>query len=307
MKKISFVIPVFQNAGSLFPTYIKIAQLFRNQLKKYSYEIIFIDDGSTDSSLQELLSIRKENQHVKVISFTRNFGQMAAILAGFREAKADAIVNISADLQDPIDLIPMMVKKWENGSEIVACSRQNREESFSRKVITKFAYKIIKHSIPLMPSGGFDFFLMEKKVFNTFNSSDNRHRYFQGELLWSGYKISFIPYTRQKRTIGKSQYNLSRKLKVFFDAVLDGSYWPIRLMSFLGAVIFLIGIFYSFLICITWLNGGVPFKGWAPLMIILLLSTGLIMVMLGVIGEYIWRISEEVKKRPYYVIRNKFL
>jgi dolichol-phosphate mannosyltransferase len=307
MQKISFVIPVYQNQGSLFLTAEKIITLFKTQLKKYAYEIIFIDDGSTDFSLKELLNIRKKNRHVKVITFTRNFGQMAAILAGFKEAKGNAIVNISADLQDPVVLIPAMVDKWKNGSEIVACSRQDRDESLSRKIVSKFAYKLIKQSIPLMPPGGFDYFLMDKKVLGTFNSSDTRHRYFQGELLWSGYKVSFIPYTREKRKIGKSQYNFSRKLKVFFDAILDGSYWPIRLMSSLGALIFLMGIVYSILISITWANGGTPFKGWAPLMIVLLLSTGLIMLMLGVVGEYIWRISEEVKKRPYYVIRNKFL
>jgi dolichol-phosphate mannosyltransferase len=142
---------------------------------------------------------------------------------------------------------------------------------------------------------------------DTFNAIEVRHRFFQGDLLWAGYRTSFIPYVRLKRTIGKSQYNFWKKLKNFLDAIIDASYLPIRLMSLLGVITSALGVLYSASIVIAWLRGETPFTGWAPLMIVILLIGGLIMVMLGVIGEYVWRINEEVRKKPNYVIRNKFL
>ena len=141
----------------------------------------------------------------------------------------------------------------------------------------------------------------------TFNIIDVRHRFFQGDLLWTGYRTCFIPYTRLKRTIGKSQYNFGKKFKNFLDAALDASYLPIRFISLAGIATSLFGLIYSISIVISWLQGGTPFTGWAPIMIAILLVGGLIMVMLGVIGEYVWRIYEEFRKRPNYVIRDKFL
>lgn len=140
-----------------------------------------------------------------------------------------------------------------------------------------------------------------------FNAIDVRHRFFQGDLLWTGYRTSFIPYVRLKRTIGKSQYNFGKKLKNFLDAILDASYLPIRFISLVGLITSALGVLYSATIVISWLRGETPFQGWAPIMIVILLVGGLIMVMLGVIGEYVWRINEEVRKRPNYVIRDKYL
>jgi hypothetical protein len=149
--------------------------------------------------------------------------------------------------------------------------------------------------------------LMDRKVMDAFNAIDVRHRFFQGDLLWTGYRTSFIPYVRLKRTIGKSQYNFGKKLKNFLDAVLDASYLPIRFISLLGAITSVLGVLYSVSIVFAWLRGETPFSGWAPIMIVILLVGGLIMLMLGVIGEYVWRINEEVRKRPNYVVRDKFL
>jgi dolichol-phosphate mannosyltransferase len=142
---------------------------------------------------------------------------------------------------------------------------------------------------------------------DSFNAIDVRHRFFQGDLLWTGYRTSFLPYVRLKRTIGKSQYNFGKKLKNFLDAILDASYLPIRFISLVGIITSALGVLYSATIVISWLRGETPFTGWAPIMIAILLVGGLIMVMLGVIGEYVWRINEEVRKRPNYVVREKFL
>ena len=305
--KISFVVAVYCNQGALTVTHDKIQKLFAGELRRHEYEIVFIDDGSKDGSLQELVAIRASDVHAKVISFTRNFGQMAAMIAGFREATGDAVINISADLQDPIELIQEMVAKWEAGSEIVACYRSGRDDAWSAKLWSRLAYGILRLSLPQIPPGGFDFVLMDRKVMDEFNAIDVRHRFFQGDLLWTGYRTSFIPYVRLKRSIGRSQYNFGKKLKNFLDAVLDASYLPIRFISAVGAITWLLGMIYSVTIVIAWARGETPFSGWAPLMMANLLIGGLIMLMLGVIGEYIWRINEEVRKRPNYVIRDKFL
>ena len=304
---ISFVIAAYHNEGALSKTHEKIQSVFGNELSEYEYEIVFVDDGSKDGSLQEILTLREHDPRVKVITFTRNFGQMAAMLAGFKEATGDAVINISADLQDPIELIPRMVEKWQGGAEIVICHRADRSDSLTSKLFSRLAYGALRISLPQIPPGGFDFVLMDGKVMRAFNAIDVRHRFFQGDLLWTGYRTSFIPYVRLKRAIGKSQYNFGKKLTNFLDAILDASDLPIRFISLAGVITSALGVLYSISIVISWFRGETPFTGWAPLMIAVLLVGGLIMVMLGVIGEYVWRINEEVRKRPNYVVREKFL
>lgn len=305
--KISLVVPVYHNEGAISTTHKKIKSVFANDLSHCEYEIMFVDDGSKDDSLSEILSLRKCDPRVKVITFTRNFGQMAAMLAGFREVTGDAIINISADLQDPVELIPQMVRKWEEGSETVICYRTDRSDTWAAKLFSSLAYGLLRMSLPQIPPGGFDFVLMDRKVMDEFNAIDVRHRFFQGDLLWTGYRTSLIPYVRLRRTIGKSQYSFAKKLKNFLDALLDTSYLPIRFISLMGVLTSALGILYSATIMFSWLRGETPFQGWAPLMIAILLVGGMIMLMLGVIGEYIWRINEEVRKRPNYVVRDKFL
>lgn len=305
--KISFVVAVYHNEGAISKTHEKIQLVFSNELAHHEYEIVFVDDGSKDGSLQEILSLKEQDSRIKAITFTRNFGQMAAMLAGFKEATGEAVINISADLQDPVELIPQMVEKWQGGSETVICYRTDRSDTLFSKLFSRLAYGVLRISMPQIPPGGFDFVLMDRKVMDAFNAIDVRHRFFQGDLLWTGYRTSFIPYVRLKRTIGKSQYNFAKKLKNFLDAVLDASYLPIRFISLVGVITSALGLLYSATIVYSWLRGETPFAGWAPIMIAILLVGGLIMLMLGVIGEYIWRINEEVRKRPNYVVRDKFL
>jgi dolichol-phosphate mannosyltransferase len=304
---ISFVVAVYHNEGAISKTHEKIKSVFEKNLSQYDYEIVFVDDGSQDGSLKEILALRENDKRVKIITFTRNFGQMAAMLAGFKEARGNAVINISADLQDPVELIPQMVEKWQCGAEIVICHRTDRSDSLLSKLFSRLAYGALRISLPQIPPGGFDYVLMDGKVMQAFNAIDVRHRFFQGDLLWTGYRTSFIPYVRLKREIGKSQYNFGKKLTNFLDAILDASDLPIRFISLAGVVTSAVGVLYSISIVYAWFRGETPFTGWAPLMIAVLLVGGLIMVMLGVIGEYVWRINEEVRKRPNYVIRERFL
>lgn len=304
--KVSIVVAVYNNFGALSLTHQQLQDIFASSLPNHEYELIFVNDGSADASLDELMQIRAADKRVKVLNFTRNFGQMAAMLAGFGEATGDVVINVSADLQDPLSLIPEMLRSWEAGGEIVICHRTDRSDSTSAKLFSRLAYSILRISQPNMPDGGFDYVLMDRKVMDVFNSVDVRHRYFQGDLLWTGFRTTLIPYVRQERKIGRSQYNFSKKFKNFIDAVLDVSYLPIRLMSLTGVVTSALGLLYAITIVLAWLSGHTPFQGWAPIMILILIVGGLIMLMLGVIGEYVWRINEEVRKRPNYIIRDRF-
>jgi len=303
MKRISFVIPVFRNERAVTMTYQQIRQVLASDLSTYGYEVIFIDDGSDDGSLEELLTIRNADSNVQVVSFTRNFGQMAAILAGFKQATGDLIVQLSADLQDPIGLVPQMVAAYERGSEVVACHREHREDGLSRRLTSRVLYGILRLSLPQIPSGGFDYILLDRKVVDAFNSVDVRNRFFQGDILWFGYRTTFIPYTRLKREIGKSQYTFGKRLKNSLDAILDSSYLPIRFISLVGVITAFVGFLYAVDIVYEKLRHNIPLTGWAPIMILILVIGGVLMLMLGIIGEYVWRIYDEVKGKPNYIVR----
>lgn len=302
--KISFVIPVFRNEGSILPTY----DVLRALLTKLStdYEFVFVNDGSDDGSLGQLLSLHEADEKVKVLSFSRNFGQVAAVIAGLKEVTGDAVVVMSADLQEPVSLIEDMVAKWQAGNDIVICHRIDREDGFIANNASRMFYKLMKYANPTMPKGGFDFVLIGRKPLEALNQLDERNRFFQGDILWLGFSTVFIPYSRLKRTIGKSQWTLSKKLKYFIDGLLNTSYIPIRLMSLLGMCFSVFGFLYALVIVYNRIINNTPFVGWAPIMITILIVGGLIMLMLGIIGEYVWRTYDETRKRPLYIIKDKF-
>jgi glycosyltransferase involved in cell wall biosynthesis len=303
VRTISFVIPVYRNERAVTLTYQKLATLFIGVLSSWQYEMVFVDDGSDDGSLREIQALRAADARVKVISFTRNFGQMAALLAGFTHAKGDIVLTLSADLQDPVEMIPQMIGEWAKGGEVVIAYRADREDRWTARLASRLFYGVVRLSYPQIPSGGFDYILLDRKVVDAFNAIDVRNRFFQGDILWFGYRTTFIPYTRQRRTIGRSQYTFSKKLKNSIDAILDSSYLPIRFISAAGVVTALIGFLYALDIAYARLMHDVPFTGFAPIMILLLIIGGLTMLMLGVIGEYVWRIYDEVRRKPNYVIR----
>jgi polyisoprenyl-phosphate glycosyltransferase len=303
MKRISFVVPVYRNERAVTMTYEQIRQVCAAKLATYAYEMIFVDDGSDDGSLQELLAIRARDPNVRVVSFTRNFGQMAAILAGFKQASGDVIIQLSADLQDPIGLVPQMLAEYERGSEVVVCHREHREDGLSSRLASRALYAILRLSFPQIPAGGFDYILLDRKVVDAFNAVDVRNRFFQGDILWFGYKTTFIPYTRAKRPVGRSQYTFAKRLKNSLDAILDSSYLPIRFISLVGVLTALLGFLYAADIVYERLRHEIPFTGWAPIMILILVIGGLLMLMLGIIGEYVWRIYDEVRGKPNYVVR----
>lgn len=302
MSLISYVIPVYNNAGSLVPTWNAISALFAGPLAAHQCEVIFVNDGSKDGSLEEIRGLAASDGRIVALSFTRNFGQLAAMLAGYRQARGDAIINMSADLQDPVELTVEMVSKWEAGCDVVVGYRREREDSLPARVFSRLAYAAVRSGNRDVPAGGFDFVLMSRKALKLFLDLKGRNRFFQGDVLWAGFPTAFLPYVRRKRAVGKSQYTFSKKLKLFFDFALDSSYLPIRAMSFCGALLAMMGLLYAGLIIGAWTVNNTPFTGWAPIMVVLLMTTGALMLMLGIIGEYVWRILDEIKEKPLYVL-----
>jgi dolichol-phosphate mannosyltransferase len=301
----SVIIPVYFNEGSLEKTFQQLNEKVISQNKDKKGEIIFVDDGSEDSSLEELIQIQKENPRlVKVVKFTRNFGQYSAKLAGHKLAKGKCMISIAADLQDPPELINLMLYHFFNDKyDIVAGTRTTRDESFYRRITSKMFYSILKKLVfKNFPMQGFDFHLVSRRVTNLIIANKEANPFFQGQLLWTGFKIKYLSYKREKRDVGKSRWTLAKKVKLLIDAVLSYSYFPIRLMSVFGLVTSVLGFIWAIWIFVGRLLGTTPVKGWAPMMIMILVLSGIQMIMLGIIGEYLWRTLDQVRNRQPYII-----
>ena len=306
-KKISFAIPVYNNEGSLSKTYETIFSLFESYLQNYDFEIIFTNDGSKDNSLGELKLIREKDKRVKIIDFSRNYGQVPATIASTRKSTGDAVVIVSADMQDPISLVEEMVREWENNKEIVICYRETRKDKLFNKLTSKVYFSMVQYHInEKIPKGGFDYCLLDRNAVNALNLINDKIRGLHYDILSLGFNKKYIPYQRAKREIGTSQYNFTKRLRDFTNAFISISFIPIRLIIFIGFLISFSGFIYSISIFVSWINGKTPFEGWAPLMVITLFIGGIIMIMLGIIGEYIWRIYEETKKRQNYIIKKEY-
>jgi len=302
---LSIIIPVYNNEGVLQKTFKIIYEkvILHNQDK--SCELIFINDGSYDNSLNILFKLKKKYPKlIKIIKFTRNFGQVSAIIAGYHFATGKCLVNISSDLQDPPELINSMLNyHFSEQYEIVICKRDSRDESFFRRITSRIFYKIIKKlSFPNIPIGGFDFLLISNRIKEIVLVNNEANPFFQGQILWTGFNIKFIPYQRRKREIGKSGWTFGKKLKYLIDGVLSYSYFPLRLISFSGIVIAFLGFIYACIIFFAWIFGKVPIKGWTPMIIIILILSGIQILMLGIIGEYLWRTLDQVRNRQPYII-----
>jgi len=301
----SIVIPVYFNEGSLQETMAIINTEVIKRNPELRSEVIFVDDGSGDGSLQELLQIRAIHPDlVKVIKLTRNFGQLNALWAGFSYAKGSCVIAMAADNQDPAVLINEMLEAHlKEKYEIVACQREGRDESYYRILTSKIFYKLIKKlSFPNMPQGGFDFVLLGRKIVNLLLKNRESHGFFQGQILWTGFKTKFIKYHRQKRKVGKSRWTFGKKLTYLIDGVMSYSFFPIRLISFLGILSSLGGFLYALLVIIAKIFWGIAATGWAPLMVVILVMGGFQMLMLGIIGEYLWRSLAQARNRDPYII-----
>lgn len=301
----SIVIPVYQNKGSLDKTFNSIKKNVIDRNPEYSAEVIFVDDGSTDGSFHDLINLYEAySELIVIVKLSRNFGTYPAIIAGFEQATGKCVINLSADLQDPPELIhDMLHYHFEKDYNIVICTRESRDDGIFTRITSKIFYGVIKKlCFPNMPVGGFDFSLISDRVKNVILRNLEADFFLQGKILWAGYNIKYIPYKRRKRETGKSQWTFSMKLKWFIDSLMSYSFFPIRFMSAFGIILSFIGFLYAIVVFFQRLLSDDYIYGWAPIVILILILSGFQMLMLGVIGEYLWRTLSQVRNRPKYII-----
>ena len=304
MSKLSIIIPVYYNEMNMQPLYkdLKEKVLYRID----DYEIVMVDDGSGDTSWDEMQKLANKDAHIKLIKLSRNFGSHAAILAGYLNCSGDCAVVKAADLQEPSEIILDMYESWKKGNKVVLAIRQDREEGVRQKLFANIYYWLIRRfAISSMPKGGFDCFLIDRKVIEVLRLLDEKNSAITLQILWSGFKTDQIYYVRKAREIGKSRWTLKKKIKLVVDSMMSFSYFPIRLISGIGAITFFISILATIFLVSSKLIYGVPVQGWTSLMILILFAFGTIMLTLGILGEYIWRGFDAARNRPPYIIDEK--
>lgn len=304
---LSVVIPVYYNAGNIPVTWQALVDALARLPDDTQWEAIFVDDGSGDGSYDALLAVHAASpDRVRVVKLTRNFGQVPAILAGLHAAQGDACAVMSADLQDPPELLVEMVRRWRHeGYKIVLATRSTRQDGAFAGWTSRIFYRSMRRfAVPNMPEGGFDFFLLDRKVVDLMSRIEERNTFLQGQILWTGFPPSVIPYARRPREIGRSRWTPSRKLRYFIDGFVTYTEAPIRLITLIGMGVSVLSFAYAALIFVLRLLWGIPIEGWAPLMISVLGLSGVQLIMLGIIGEYLWRNLRETRRLPNFVVES---
>lgn len=302
INKISIIIPIYYNEDNLTPLYEDIKEKFIDRID-YDYEIIMVDDGSKDNSIKVMKMLKSRDNKIKIIKLSRNFGSHAAILCGLNNCSGDCVVIKCADLQEPTELIMKMVEQWQKYNNVVLAVREGREECKSQEMFANMYYGMVKHlALPNMPNKGFDVYMLDRKVVDTICRMNERNSALTGQVLWSGFTTAYVYYTRRKREIGKSRWTLKKKIKLVMDSLFSFSNVPIVVVEFGGIMSLFGAVIWIMLEIILKLLGYITIQGWTLLMIFQLFSFGIIMITLGILGEYLWRTFDASRNRPPYII-----
>jgi glycosyltransferase involved in cell wall biosynthesis len=306
MKTISIVVPCFNEENNIENFYREIIQVLKKN-DNYLFEIVFVDDGSRDNTLNELLEVVAKDNRFKVIELSRNFGKEAALTAGIDHATGDAVIPIDCDLQDPPELIEEMIEKWERGAEVVLAKRVDRSEDtiFKRKS-AEFFYKVHnKLANVSIPNNVGDFRLMDRVVVSSINELRERQRFMKGIFSWVGFKTETIEYVRASRQEGDSKFSGWKLWNLALEGFTSFSTIPLRLWTYIGGIGAVLSLLYALFITIRTFVYGVDVPGYASLIVIFLFISSLQILSIGLLGEYIGRIYMETKHRPIYVMRKK--
>jgi len=304
---ISIILPTYNEEGNLSELHKRFYAIAR-KIPQHDFEFIFVDDCSHDRTPHILQDIAKTDDRVKTIRFARNCGSHAAVAAGLQFCNGDVAIMLAADLQDPPEIIPQLLMEWEKGSKVVWGVRDKREgENFFTIACSRFFYFLMNRLTNVtQPPTGADVFLIDRQVIEAFNQSPEKNTSVYMLIAWLGYPRTYISYVKEARHAGVSKWTTSKRLKLFFDSLISFSYVPLRFMSLMGAISAFAGLLYSLVVFINAL-GGIPVQGWATLMIVVLLMGGFQMIMMGTLGEYLWRTYDETRGRPRYVIERNTL
>ena len=304
-KNISIVVPFYNEALGV-ESFIERLGVTCSALKsKYNFEVICIDDGSSDATLEALIKAKTLHPSICIIEFSRNFGKEAALTAGLDYANGDALIPMDGDLQHPPELLPLLLQNWELGFEVVLAQRVNRDtDTFLQKNIARLFY-IINQKISQIhiPADVGDFRLMDRKVVEAVKQLRENNRFMKGIFAWVGYRSVTVPYEVEVRKSGVSSFNASKLWNLALDGITSFSTVPLKIWAYLGALVSLAAFLYALYIFIRTLAYGVDTPGYASLMVAILFLGGVQLIGIGVLGEYLGRVYSEVKARPTYIIR----
>lgn len=305
MIRYSIIVPAYNEELVLKETYLRLTKVMASTGE--SYEIIFINDGSRDQTLEIANGLSEQDSHIKVINFSRNFGHQIAVTAGMENSVGQAVVLIDADLQDPPEVILEMIKKWKEGYDVVYGKRIKRNgETFFKKITAKMFYRFLDHMTAIdMPVDTGDFRLIDRKVCDSMNLLSEKNRYLRGLVCWVGYKQIGVEYVREERFAGETKYPLKKMLKLAGDAIISFSNKPLKIAGLVGFILSVCSFLYIIVIVIQRLFTNTTVTGWASILAVMLFFNGVTLIMHGITGEYIGRIYEETKNRPLYIIRDK--
>ena len=306
MKKISIIVPVYYNQDNLLPLYADLKEKVFDKLKENTnteYELIMVDDGSKDNSYKVMQDLAKIDSNIKIIHLSRNYGEHAAILAGLSQCTGDCAVRKAADLQEPSEMILDMMKKYDEGYKVVLATRADREEPIVQKAFSNlYAFLMRKLALHNMPKGGFDSFLIDRQVIDFLVKMQERNTSLMSQILWAGFETATVPYIRKKREIGKSRWTLSKKIKLVYDSLISFSYFPIKMITNVGFFSFFISVMLLLIIIYKKFVGKIDVEGYTSLIMVMLMAFGIIMLSIGILGEYLWRTYDAARKRPPYII-----
>ena len=303
---LSAVVPMYNEEKNIDVFFTRIFSVFEKLTSEY--EIICVNDGSTDTTLEKLLEYHQKNSSVKIINLSRNFGKERALTAGLDYAQGDVVIPIDADLQDPPELIEELVNKWREGYDVVYATRRvRRGESLVRRVITALFYILLNKvsEIPIPRNTG-DFRLLDKQVVKALCQLGETGRFMKGLFSWVGFRQTAVMYDRQPRYAGKSSWNYWKLWNFALDGFTSFSFLPLRIWSYVGTFISLLAIIFAGILIVSVLVKGIDVPGYASLMVVMLFLGGIVLIGLGIQGEYIGRLFNEVKKRPLYFVSGEW-
>jgi polyisoprenyl-phosphate glycosyltransferase len=301
---VSVVVPVYFNSASL----PRLAERLRavEASADHGLEVIFVDDGSGDESWERIQEIARGWPAARGVRLTRNFGSQMAILAGLAEAKGQAAAVLSADLQEPPELLPELVAAWRKGATAVLAARRSRPEGLPTRAAAGMYYAMLRRlAFSQMPSGGFDCFLIGRPAIDFLVENREIHTSLPGLLLWGGFPTALVPYDRVAREDGESRWTFGKKLKYFIDSVISFSYAPLRWMSVAGAVLALLAFAYAVFLITYKVVQGQPIQGWTSLMVAVAFFSGVQLLSLGILGEYLWRTLDAARARKGFLVRER--
>lgn len=308
MALISIVFPVYNEQENIQVLYERLKNLADGQ-SAHQFEFVFVDDCSNDETQAMIHALRRADPRIQSLRFARNAGSHAAITAGLTCCRGDAAVVMASDLQDPPEIIPELLKEWGKGSRVVWGVRKSRKgESLVTVALSRiFHFLMNMVSDVKQPPTGTDMFLIDRVVIEALKITPEKNTSVVMLITWFGFSQGAIHYDKSERWAGVSKWTFSKRLKIFFDALISFSYAPLRFMSFLGVMCSTAGFLYALKVLVNAWDGH-PVQGWSSLMIVVLFIGGFQMVMMGMLGEYLWRAYDESRRRPRYVLEhNSFL